>query len=942
MKHKKLVAVLTASMAAACVFGLVGCAGQSGEKGADGSNGLSAYEIAVNNGFTGTEQEWLAAMQGAQGTPGVQGADGKSAYEVYREHTVNPLSLEQWLSSLKGEIGKSGKDGACAITALNYITKAPTGHEELSDYFDKWGIQHRLQITYMVEGEDAPQMTISDDSLIVVEKNTYYEASTSEEIWKLVGFGVGKISCRANTEFNWVGNTVTSKQSTDTSVMPVIRLQNDLEMNLNGSTLTLDALFLRVESGATVTLRNGSIRRTVRTTDIQQQITDLKGTATYQSMNDAEYGVAPSQHAMQIDASSKLVLDTLDFYSKYDGIKIMGSSATLEVKSNSKVEVEGLHAISTDATRESRYNVIISLSDSDIIVCDKDASDAPISYDGSVEGQAILFNIPGRLNVDNCTVTGRTSAIVCRGGHTVVKNSTLNTSSGYTDGILTEESSSRTGNWNTRLPNATVVVGNHSTNEEIKSYQFVADCTLTNTAVNRHETTRHAVFMYGNEGVNAGYNASGEWIGATLTFDAMTFARSGSADFHITKGNACVQMYRPEMLLNSNSWYTADTQARMEDLLVFGASKIRLTSNLMLDETKTAEAAGYTVFESDMEISLNGNVLNVGSKGIIIRNNANIKFTNGVIALNNGDADAGFDGSYAIEIDEFSGLVLESVKMYANRSGIWMNGRAAALEVTSGSEINVGGFYGIGTNVNGTRGYDTIVTIRNSSVVAKGEVEFPGLGISANEPQDAENKYGVAVQFNVPGVLQVEKSSYLAGFTQGIILRNGTALVEDSRVEVLGSNSNLNGYVGEEHAAWGLGYNVPNAVVVVGTYHTKLTEADEGYLYQERAELVLKNVELIKGGAADYVYIHNDNSSEPSIVTFDKLTVLKTLRGSYAPEETIVTRCENDESNIEIWDERLDAMASLGGNQNENGGENEGGEEKGGEEGNEPATDPVE
>lgn len=41
----------------------------------EGANGLSAYEIAVNNGFVGTEVEWLVSLQGADG------ADGKTAFE---------------------------------------------------------------------------------------------------------------------------------------------------------------------------------------------------------------------------------------------------------------------------------------------------------------------------------------------------------------------------------------------------------------------------------------------------------------------------------------------------------------------------------------------------------------------------------------------------------------------------------------------------------------------------------------------------------------------------------------------------------------------------------------------------------------------------------------------------------------------------------------------
>ncbi len=53
--------------------GTTGPAGPTGPAGADGSNGLSAYEIALANGFVGTEVEWLASLQGADGTNGSNG-----------------------------------------------------------------------------------------------------------------------------------------------------------------------------------------------------------------------------------------------------------------------------------------------------------------------------------------------------------------------------------------------------------------------------------------------------------------------------------------------------------------------------------------------------------------------------------------------------------------------------------------------------------------------------------------------------------------------------------------------------------------------------------------------------------------------------------------------------------------------------------------------------
>lgn len=43
-----------------------------------GAPGKSAYEIAVENGFTGTEQEWLASLKGDKGAKGDTGAAGKT------------------------------------------------------------------------------------------------------------------------------------------------------------------------------------------------------------------------------------------------------------------------------------------------------------------------------------------------------------------------------------------------------------------------------------------------------------------------------------------------------------------------------------------------------------------------------------------------------------------------------------------------------------------------------------------------------------------------------------------------------------------------------------------------------------------------------------------------------------------------------------------------
>lgn len=51
--------------------------GEKGDKGDAGTNGKSAYEVAVANGYTGTQAQWLASLKGADGAPGKDGSAGK-------------------------------------------------------------------------------------------------------------------------------------------------------------------------------------------------------------------------------------------------------------------------------------------------------------------------------------------------------------------------------------------------------------------------------------------------------------------------------------------------------------------------------------------------------------------------------------------------------------------------------------------------------------------------------------------------------------------------------------------------------------------------------------------------------------------------------------------------------------------------------------------------
>lgn len=108
----------------ASLKGEKGDAGKTGETGQTGQPGLSAYQLAVNAGFKGSESEWLDYLrkgpQGPQGQPGQNGKDGQSAYQIWLNNGHKGTETD-FLNSLigprgeqgpQGDPGKNGQDGA--------------------------------------------------------------------------------------------------------------------------------------------------------------------------------------------------------------------------------------------------------------------------------------------------------------------------------------------------------------------------------------------------------------------------------------------------------------------------------------------------------------------------------------------------------------------------------------------------------------------------------------------------------------------------------------------------------------------------------------------------------------------------------------------------------------------------------------------------------------
>lgn len=85
--------------------------------GPAGPKGDSAYQVAVANGFVGSESEWIASLKGPKGDPGQTGSQGP-----------------QGPSGAQGPQGVKGADGKTPVRGVDYWTE--TDIAEIHKYID--------------------------------------------------------------------------------------------------------------------------------------------------------------------------------------------------------------------------------------------------------------------------------------------------------------------------------------------------------------------------------------------------------------------------------------------------------------------------------------------------------------------------------------------------------------------------------------------------------------------------------------------------------------------------------------------------------------------------------------------------------------------------------------------------------------------------------------
>ena len=144
-----------------------------------GANGKSAYEIAVENGFVGTETEWLASLKGepgkdgapgrdgADGAPGRDGTDGRDGVSATHEWNGTTLTITSASgtssANLKGEPGRDGVDGVPGKDGADGAPGAPgePGKDGAPGKDGKDGVTPQLSIGTVTTLEAGSNATVS-------------------------------------------------------------------------------------------------------------------------------------------------------------------------------------------------------------------------------------------------------------------------------------------------------------------------------------------------------------------------------------------------------------------------------------------------------------------------------------------------------------------------------------------------------------------------------------------------------------------------------------------------------------------------------------------------------------------------------------------------------------------------------------------------------------
>lgn len=243
----------------------------------DGSNGKSAYEIAVDNGFVGTEQEWLESLKGEDGkdatAPTVEIDDG--GYWVINGKATNVLAVgvngENGKDGVNGKDGKDGKDGTNGVNGHDGLTPTII----ISD--DNYWIINGVKTNVKAKGEDGKDgLNGKDGKTEIVNFNKAINKALLSSI--AIKSQFTKLVDGVSTSYTMAGAGVIIKddKSTGTAYIltnyHVLYDKNDIDGNSDKITCYLYGQYNISNYGMQATLVGGSMQYDIAVIKIQSNV----------------------------------------------------------------------------------------------------------------------------------------------------------------------------------------------------------------------------------------------------------------------------------------------------------------------------------------------------------------------------------------------------------------------------------------------------------------------------------------------------------------------------------------------------------------------------------------------------------------------------------------------------------------------------------------------
>lgn len=271
--------------------------GQNGTDGLNGTDGKSAYEIWLDEGNQGTEQDFLNSIKGADGRNGTDGQngrdgingvdgkdgkdgsnglDGKSAYQIWLDEG-NVGTEQNFLDSLKGVDGQDGIDGKNGKDGMN----GQDGYTPIKGT-DYWTTSDKAEIVQDTIQDLQPTLNsnlqtakdYTDNQIARDFKNISYDNTTATFVF----------TRHDNTTFTVdlpLEQTVKNGYYDDTTEELVLVLVSNQEIRIpasgliddySGQTSATIQVSISADNKITCNIVSGSISKTLLTSELQTEI----------------------------------------------------------------------------------------------------------------------------------------------------------------------------------------------------------------------------------------------------------------------------------------------------------------------------------------------------------------------------------------------------------------------------------------------------------------------------------------------------------------------------------------------------------------------------------------------------------------------------------------------------------------------------------------------